>query len=406
MSAPIQLGDWRFESSTGVLTNAADEQVRLEPKSAALLTCLLETPEQLVSKKDLLERVWPETCPSEDTLLRTVSRLRSALGDSARAPRYIETVPKRGYRLLITPEEFNAASFSVRKVPKPLIFIGAMFAVAVTALVVLMLTVEDGRQRSDLLSQADDYYHQMRLADNERAISLYQQQLELKPDTVAAYAGLANALVQKALRYSESSPGDPSQASITEQVASGALATDANRALLQRAAVMADKALALQPNSTIALKAKGFVRSAQGDYAAAIRLYQQALEHDASVWPIWLNLAELFGASGDLTQAREAYQQGYQVMQQEYAKQPVQIRPWLASVGLRIGDSYYHAEQLSEAESWYREVLSIAPLHEQATIGLVRVLYRTGDRDGALNRCVELNQRLRTDYRCTALESL
>src|SRR5438270_13793337 len=48
--------------------------------------------------------LWPGVIVGEDSLARTVSKLRQALGDDAKAPRYIETIAKRGYRLLVEVE--------------------------------------------------------------------------------------------------------------------------------------------------------------------------------------------------------------------------------------------------------------------------------------------------------------
>jgi DNA-binding winged helix-turn-helix (wHTH) protein len=55
----------------------------------------------VVSKHELLDAVWPGTYISDDGLVQCVVEIRRALGDSARSPRYVLTLPKRGYRLLV-----------------------------------------------------------------------------------------------------------------------------------------------------------------------------------------------------------------------------------------------------------------------------------------------------------------
>lgn len=77
-----------------------DKHVRLTPKTFAMLRCLAERPGQLVTKKELFDAVWPDTAVSESVLTNCMRELRSALGDQARAPQFIETVHKRGYRFI------------------------------------------------------------------------------------------------------------------------------------------------------------------------------------------------------------------------------------------------------------------------------------------------------------------
>ena len=74
------------------------EPVPLTPKAFDVLAALLEKPGQLITKDELLRRVWPETFVEESNLAYNIFALRKALGDTADNSRYIETVPKKGYR--------------------------------------------------------------------------------------------------------------------------------------------------------------------------------------------------------------------------------------------------------------------------------------------------------------------
>ncbi|MEP6918593.1 MAG: transcriptional regulator, partial [Acidobacteriota bacterium] len=74
------------------------EPVPLTPKAFDVLVALLEKPGQLISKEELLRKVWPETFVEESNLAYNIFALRKALGDSAENSQYIETVPKKGYR--------------------------------------------------------------------------------------------------------------------------------------------------------------------------------------------------------------------------------------------------------------------------------------------------------------------
>jgi DNA-binding winged helix-turn-helix (wHTH) protein len=76
------------------------EQIHLRPKTFAALRYLVEHSEQLVTKEALFQVLWPGTYVSDSVLMVCIRELRKALGDEARAPRFIETVHGRGYRFI------------------------------------------------------------------------------------------------------------------------------------------------------------------------------------------------------------------------------------------------------------------------------------------------------------------
>ena len=73
-----------------------------------VLLCLAQRSGEVVSKEQLVREVWRDTFVTDDVLIRCVSELRKAFGDSAAKPAFIETIPKKGYRLLVpvTPVPF------------------------------------------------------------------------------------------------------------------------------------------------------------------------------------------------------------------------------------------------------------------------------------------------------------
>ena len=75
-----------------------DAEVFLRPKSAAVLRTLVQHHGRFMSKQELLEAVWAETCVSDGALKVCIRELRKTLGDDARTPQFIETVHRRGYR--------------------------------------------------------------------------------------------------------------------------------------------------------------------------------------------------------------------------------------------------------------------------------------------------------------------
>jgi Tol biopolymer transport system component/DNA-binding winged helix-turn-helix (wHTH) protein len=74
--------------------------VRLEPKVMQVLVCLAEHAPHVVAKEQLMRAVWADTFVTDDVLTRSISELRRVFGDDAREPRFIETIPKSGYRLI------------------------------------------------------------------------------------------------------------------------------------------------------------------------------------------------------------------------------------------------------------------------------------------------------------------
>jgi TolB-like protein/DNA-binding winged helix-turn-helix (wHTH) protein/tetratricopeptide (TPR) repeat protein len=74
--------------------------VRIEPKAMAVLSMLAQARGEVVSRDALLQQVWPRGFVTDDVLTRCISQLRRALGDAASAPAFLETIPRRGYRLV------------------------------------------------------------------------------------------------------------------------------------------------------------------------------------------------------------------------------------------------------------------------------------------------------------------
>ncbi|MEO7673489.1 MAG: winged helix-turn-helix domain-containing protein [Pyrinomonadaceae bacterium] len=81
------------------------ERLPINPKTFQLLVALLENHGHLVEKGQLIKTLWPDSFVEEANLSFTVSLLRKALGDDAQKPRFIETVPRRGYRFVADVHE-------------------------------------------------------------------------------------------------------------------------------------------------------------------------------------------------------------------------------------------------------------------------------------------------------------
>jgi DNA-binding winged helix-turn-helix (wHTH) protein/TolB-like protein/Tfp pilus assembly protein PilF len=107
-----EFGRFRLNVAERVLLRDG-EIVPLTPKVFDILLTLVEHHGQVVSKEELMKRVWPDTYVEEGNLTQNISLLRKALGESPGGVQFIETVPRRGYRFVAaineTPRETPAA---------------------------------------------------------------------------------------------------------------------------------------------------------------------------------------------------------------------------------------------------------------------------------------------------------
>ena len=97
----LAFGPFVLDPETGRLTED-DRLVPLAPKPFDVLLYLAHRPGRVVSKGELMEKLWPGTFVTDDVLVQSVVEIRRALGDDAKTPRYVQTIPKRGYRFLGT----------------------------------------------------------------------------------------------------------------------------------------------------------------------------------------------------------------------------------------------------------------------------------------------------------------
>jgi cholera toxin transcriptional activator len=106
----LRFGVFELDTATGELWRDGKAQPRLRDQALQILRMLLEHPRELVTRENLRDRLWSsDTFVDFDHGLNTaVNQLRSAFGDSAANPRYIQTVPRRGYRF-IAPVEITSS---------------------------------------------------------------------------------------------------------------------------------------------------------------------------------------------------------------------------------------------------------------------------------------------------------
>lgn len=101
----FRLERWNVFPDRNSISDGSRER-RVSAREMDLLVCLAAEAGAVVSKERLLDQVWQHRAVEDHVLPKTMSDLRRALGDNARKPSFIQTVPKRGYRLVQEPTPF------------------------------------------------------------------------------------------------------------------------------------------------------------------------------------------------------------------------------------------------------------------------------------------------------------
>jgi len=99
----VRIGDWLAQPALNRIERS-DRVVHVRPKLMDILTLLAAHPAEVVAQDAIIEAVWARRFMAESVLTRCMAELREALGDDAATPRYIETITKRGYRLIAPVE--------------------------------------------------------------------------------------------------------------------------------------------------------------------------------------------------------------------------------------------------------------------------------------------------------------
>jgi DNA-binding winged helix-turn-helix (wHTH) protein len=193
----FRLGEWHVEPSNGTLRCGADTR-RIEPQLMNLLVYLVAHPGRVVSRDEIMTGVWKDTIVTDDALTSSVYQLRRALGDDAKAPRYIETVPKRGYRLLMSWEPTTAEAAPQARGRRRWPFVAtAVLSLAATATVLLQQRAHRAAAEAPHSPAMALYTKGRTLLGDRNPDSLKQARvyfadaLKIEPHLAPASAGLA-----------------------------------------------------------------------------------------------------------------------------------------------------------------------------------------------------------------------
>lgn len=105
----LLIGDWLVDPAASEISRQG-QTTRLEVRAMRLLLALADRPGEVVSIDDLLNQGWGEVAVSSDSVYQAMTSLRRQLGDDAKQPKYIETVPRLGYRMVAKIHPFTESA--------------------------------------------------------------------------------------------------------------------------------------------------------------------------------------------------------------------------------------------------------------------------------------------------------
>ncbi|MCI0347789.1 MAG: winged helix-turn-helix domain-containing protein [Acidobacteriales bacterium] len=312
-------------------------RVRLDAKAFELLLAFLERPGELLGREELCVRLWPSThVEFERSLNNAINRLRAALGDSGNAPRFIETLPRRGYRFMATVQQTEALSPQLARpsyVPVRFWAVAAASCVLLLTALVAAYFLREARPtqaRNALPASCLDSDTFLHRTDPE-SLQLTHRALR---ECVTSLPHYANGRTLLAMSYNRLG-------------AAGLLDPDTAYAA---AISEAEQALALDSNQALAYMARGVARlrrdwnwqAAERDHLQAIRLApEQSLPHHS--------YALLLSASGRHEQALHEIGEAQR------------LAPTHRGIATDRGLILYLARRYDEAETQLRSRLEVAP---------------------------------------------
>lgn len=332
------IGRWRVRPALNRIER--DDEVRgLQPKVMDLLTLLAGQPGETVTRETLHAVLWPDMIVGDDTVARCVLKLRRGLGSDAHNPTYVETVSKRGYRL-VAPVRRGSAE-------------------------------QTPSAAEVLVERARDAYGRYTRHDNETAIALYRRALAVDPRNAQALAGLAMAEVQRAIRWLPSADAAPAR--LEAALADRRLHHPQARAALSNAQALACRAAAIDPDGPAVLRAQGLVRSAHGDLEGAERAYRRLLARHPSDPGALINLADVLSLRGQEEPAVALLEQAYDRLATSHDLATQRLGAWIGPLGVEIARRRLDLGGPTQAEAWLQRVLEDAPFDEAAAQALDRL---------------------------------
>jgi len=192
-SQQYQLGSWIICPQTNTLTNKADTHP-IDNKSMQVLLFLIHHSGEQVTKDQIFKHVWKDSFVADDILSVAVSKIRKALGDNARSPTFIKTLPGVGYTLIAKvkkldkPEQGHSKRISFSSIYRSSITIGIMtFLLLATSAAMYVFNTDESSSTNQIISQ---------LKINSIAVLPFND-LSAKKDNQHFTDGLSDAIIDQ-----------------------------------------------------------------------------------------------------------------------------------------------------------------------------------------------------------------
>lgn len=137
----LKFGGFALKADQSVL-ELDGRAMQLTPKMFDMLLVLVKNQGRIVEKETFLREVWPDSFVEEGNIAFNIRQLRKLLGDDARAPSYIETVPKRGYRFIAPVDAVTEVQKSAepRRRYTPILAIGIFLLILIAIVLTTLIT--------------------------------------------------------------------------------------------------------------------------------------------------------------------------------------------------------------------------------------------------------------------------
>ena len=372
VTADIHFDCWTFRRQPRQLSRDG-VRVRLQDQPLHVLEELLNAPGELVTREHLIARLWPKRIVEFDAALNAaVRRLRATLGDEAETPRYIETVPRQGYRFIgavrawrempavavaaepaiasLTPVP-PAASLSIQRASRITPRAGTAIAAAAVVVGIGIAAAwawyapasrpvgAETVLSSEAMLRAKFFAQRRHPGDLELATKEYERALSLAPDLASAWAGLAS------VHWFE--------------IAEGLQPREANLPKIRDAAL---RALSLDPRLVEAHIRLAAYLCATGQRAAAIARYEKAATIDPDNPLVLNNLAGLAADDGRWDEAIA------------FQRRAVAAEPLSLAAAENLADFLFLAGRIQDAKIQFAKVLELDPTQPNQISAFAEIL--------------------------------
>jgi len=361
----LQFDGWTVNRMSGDISRG-ERSSRLAQQPLRILLELADHAGEVVTREHLVKVLWPAGVVDFDNGLNVaVRKLRVALDDVGDVPRYIETLPRVGYRFVGKPGAATAANApqSPRRMA-PRARLALMLGAAG-----LVLAVAVGWWIN--LDEAPAKPHHV---PSVRAQELYLEALSLRSRRDIETSGLAREKLEAAIKEDpEYAQAWAVLADVTSAAVLRQLMTPAEG--LPKARAEAERAISLDPNAVEGHYALGeILMDHYKDFTGAQREYERAKAIDDKSGRLWHHYGMWFGHQGRIEEALTALRRARE------------LEPMTLLYAANYGMLLYEARRYDEAVAFLRPYVETNPHFDQARSILARALTATGDLQGALGQ--------------------